>query len=121
MPEGVVVMLADWKTYLALLLTLGPLALRFIPFTGPLVAAFLRSSLGRGVAAALLILAAGLWLASYYQAAGVKLGVQKAQDRIERQDQRAIDAANAAALSVEECYARGFEWDQAAGKCRGKQ
>jgi uncharacterized protein HemX len=113
-------MFSDWKTYLALALTLLPL-LRFAPIVGPLLAVFLKTQLGRAVAGALIIVAAGLWLAAYYQGVGERRGVQKEQDRIEQQNKKAEDAADAAALTVEECYDKGFEWDQASGKCRGKQ
>lgn len=110
-------MLLDWKTYLALLLTLGPIALRFIPFTAPLVSAFLKTSLGRGLFAALVIVVAGLWIAAYYQGKGVALGVQKHQERIEQQNTRAVEQADEAARTVDECFALGREWDLSTGKC----
>lgn len=110
-------MLADWKTYLALALTLGPIVLRFIPFTAPLVAAFLQTSLGRGALLALAIVAGSLWLGAYYQSKGVAIGAQKTQERIQEQDDRAVRRAIEHAIPVTECYQRNGVWDQERGKC----
>jgi hypothetical protein len=110
-------MIGDWKTWLALALTLGPILLRFIPYTAPLVAAFLKTALGRTVVGAVVIIAAGLWIAAYYQDVGVDLGVQKTQERIEQQNERAVGEANEAAQTVEECFTAGREWDLSTGKC----
>lgn len=110
-------MLTDWKTYLALALTLGPLALRFIPYTAPLLAAFLKTSIGRGVIGAIVIVGAALMLAAYYQDKGVEIGTQKTQDRIRAQDDRAVRRAVEHAIPVTECYEKNGEWDQVNGTC----
>jgi|GEM_PF-4793180 len=110
-------MIADWKFWIALLLTAGPLALRFIPFTAPLVSAFLQTSLGRGALAAIVIVAGSLWIGTYYQSKGVALGEQKTQERIRAQNERAVQRAVEHAIPVTECYERNGLWDQERGTC----
>jgi hypothetical protein len=114
-------MLFDWKTWLGLIFTLTPIVLRFLPFTGPIIAGMLQTKVGRAFVVILLVVGALFFGAAWFEDRGFDRGVKKEQDRIEQQDKKAEAAADAAALTVEECYDRGFEWDQQAGKCRGKQ
>lgn len=110
-------MIFDWKTWFALALTLGPIALQFIPYTKPLFSAFLKTSIGRALLAAVAIVACALWIAAYYQNVGYDRGVQKTQERIEQQNTTAIRRANEAARTVDDCYDRGGKWDQSTGRC----
>lgn len=110
-------MLTDWKLWIALLVTIGPLVLRFVPYTAPFVAALLQTRFGRTLALVLLVIAALLFGASWFESRGYDRGVQKTQERIEQQDKRALDRADEAARKVQECYDQGRLWDQTTGRC----
>lgn len=109
--------LASWKTWLGVaVIAAGGLSL-LLPAVSAFVVAFLQTQIGRVVA----VIVAGtalLWFAyAYVDANAYARGATETITKIEKQDQKAIDAARKARIPVAECYARDGEWSVEDGTC----
>lgn len=109
--------LANWKTWFGILLPVGGVAALLIPGFAVSVGQFLSTRGGRIVAAVLI----GAWLGWMYlawvEANAYQRGVVDQRTKIERQDNRAIEAARKRRFSVAECYAKDGEWSLEEGLC----
>ena len=82
----------------------------------PPILIFLRSKLGLRIMAGMAVLAVIAGLALWQQG----IGEQKEIDRVNKENENAGNAADAAALGFSECVARdGVHWNFATSKCVG--
>jgi hypothetical protein len=110
--------LANWKTWLALLIGVGPFALKLLPITAPVFVAFMQSKTFRSLMIGALIAGSALLIVSALEARAYNRGAAEAVRRINEQDRRAVERANEAAIPVEQCHDRGGEWVQERGVCK---
>jgi 1,4-dihydroxy-2-naphthoate octaprenyltransferase len=109
--------LSSWKAWLGVLPIAAVIAAHFIPGIAFSIGQFLSTRGGRTIT----ILLALIWLAwmafAWVDANSYRRGADETKQRIERQDQRAIEAARKARIPVSECYARNGEWSVEEGLC----
>ena len=109
--------LASWKTWLGIVLPIGAAATLFIPSVALAIGNFLSTSGGRMTAIGVALLWF-IWMAfAWVEANAYQRGANETITKIEKQDQKAIDAARKARIPVAECYARDGEWSVEDGTC----
>jgi hypothetical protein len=109
--------LTSWKTWLGILLPIGGAATLLVPGVALVAGQFLSTRGGR-IAAAVAIAIWLLWMAfAWVEANSYRRGADDVIQKIEKQDQKAIDAARKARISVSDCYAANGEWSVEDGTC----
>lgn len=107
-----------WKIIAGVVLPLGGFAaFMFLPGFALAIGNLLSTKGGRTIA--FIALAAWLlWMAfAIVEKRSYTRGATETITKIEKQDQRAIDAARKARIPVAECYARDGEWSVEDGTC----
>ena len=109
--------LTSWMTWLAVARASGPLLIKFLPVTAPIFAVVIQSKAGRTVIYGLLIAAVALLVVSALESRAYNRGAADTQQKVNDQNRRAVERANEASISVEDCYDRGGDWIQERGVC----
>lgn len=79
----------------------------------PAILLWLIGPIGRYVLIAAAVLASWAYIKVHYE----NIGYQKAIHAIAAQDQKAVEASNAAKKTVADCFASGGSWNVADGVC----
>lgn len=112
-----IAMLGSWKVWLALVLSFGTIGVRFIPIVGPIAIAFMHTKIGRSILLALALIVVGLLYTARIETRAYERGRSDAIEQVNEQNEKAESKADAAAMSVSDCYERGGDWNQERGRC----